>query len=143
MLASQHKIDHHIKIGLVGALKDKKKRRHRGKRLNLSGEDDSGPQFFSPGRVQAARDYQDSKEAEEAQRQRDIQDKKVAAANKKVEKDKEKIQKAAAAVERRRKVEDAKTRKAVFQQLLQEAKQDAAERKKMGRALGTLMVTDF
>ena len=63
--------------------------------------------------MQVARDHQDSKEAEEAQRQRDIQDKKVAAA-----------------VERCRKAEDAKAQKAVENQLLQEAEQDAAERKK-------------
>ena len=67
-LASQHSIDQHIESGLTEALRDEKKRRRRGKRLNLVGEDDHGPQFFSPCRIQAARDYQESKDTEEALR---------------------------------------------------------------------------
>ena len=68
-LAAQHSIDVHIQNGLVDALKQEKKRRRRGKRFNLVGEEGGGPQFFSPSRVQAARDYQVSKETEEAERQ--------------------------------------------------------------------------
>ena len=56
-LASQHSVDQHVRRGLTEALRHEKKRRQQGKRLNLLGEEDSGPQFFSPGRVQAARDY--------------------------------------------------------------------------------------
>jgi hypothetical protein len=41
------------------------KYKHRKKkRLNLLGEEESRPQFFSSGRVQAARDYQATKETE-------------------------------------------------------------------------------
>ena len=65
-LASQHSIDCHIKSGLTEALKNEKKRRRRDKQLNLVDEDNIGPQFFSPYRVQATRDYQESKDTEEA-----------------------------------------------------------------------------
>jgi hypothetical protein len=50
-LTAQHSIDQHVVKGLVTALKDEKKRRKRSKRLNLLGEEDSGPQFFNPGRI--------------------------------------------------------------------------------------------
>ena len=83
-LATQHEIDHHIEQGLIKALKDEKKRRRRGKKLNLLGEEDSGPQFFSPARIQAARDYQESKETNEALRKQEINDKKSAAACQKI-----------------------------------------------------------
>ena len=51
VLATQHEIDRHVKQGLIGALKDEKKRRRRGKKLNLLGEEGSGPQIFSPARI--------------------------------------------------------------------------------------------
>ena len=39
--------------------------------MNLIGEEDSGPQFFSPGRIQRARDLQNEKEAHaQAERER-------------------------------------------------------------------------
>ena len=57
-LVSQHSIDQHVVKGLITALKDEKKKRRRGKRLNLVGDEDIGPQFFSPARVEAARAWQ-------------------------------------------------------------------------------------
>ena len=68
-LAVQHVIDQHVINGLIEALKHERKRRRRGKRLNLLGEEDSGPQFFSPIKVQAARDFQALKEEDEIIRQ--------------------------------------------------------------------------
>src|ERR1700716_3671025 len=50
-LATQHKIDDHVNKGLRKALILEKKKRRKAKRLNLLGEEDSGPQLFSPGRV--------------------------------------------------------------------------------------------
>jgi hypothetical protein len=50
-LAAQYSIDQHVVKRLVTALKNEKKRRIRNKRLNLLGEEDSGPQFFSPARI--------------------------------------------------------------------------------------------
>ena len=84
ILATQHEIDRHVEQGLIGALKDEKKRRRRGKKLNLLGEEGSGPQFFSPTRIQAARDYQESKQTNEALRQQAVNDKKSAAACQKI-----------------------------------------------------------
>ena len=69
--------------GLTEALKHEKKRRRRGKRLNLLGLEASEPQFFSPRGVQAARDWQISKEKEETLRQQNISEKRVLAAAKK------------------------------------------------------------
>src|SRR5450432_2439480 len=64
-LAAQHSIDTHIINGLQEAFKLEKKKRTRGKRLNLIGiEDDSGPQFFSPSQIQVARRLQAEKEDE-------------------------------------------------------------------------------
>ena len=51
ILATQHEIDRHVEQGLIGALKDEKERRRRGKKLNLLGDEGSGPQFFSPARI--------------------------------------------------------------------------------------------
>ena len=62
-LATQHTIDQYTKKGLLKALKIEKKKRTRGKRLNLIGKECSSLQFFSPTRIQAARAYQQEKEA--------------------------------------------------------------------------------
>ena len=66
-LAAQHSIDEHEKRGLTEALRAEKKKRQRGKRLNLLGEEDVGPQFFSPSRILAARAFQAAKRAKEEQ----------------------------------------------------------------------------
>lgn len=100
-LVSQHSIDQHMLKGLVNALKDEKKKRRRGKRLNLVGDEDMGPQFFSPARVEAARAWQAVKDTEEVQRQQGIQDRKAIAAIKKAQKEEEKVQKQQIAIERR------------------------------------------
>ena len=71
-LVSQHSIDQYVLRGLTNALKAEKKRRIRGKRLNLIGQEDIGPQFFSLARIEAARAYQALKDAEEAQKQQSI-----------------------------------------------------------------------
>lgn len=61
-LAAQHEVDEHVKRGLLNVLNEEKKRRRKGKRLNLLGEEDVGPQLFSPGRIQAAKTFQKEKE---------------------------------------------------------------------------------
>ena len=64
-LATEHSIDQHVIKGLLIALQQEKKRRRRGKRLNLVGEEESRPQFFSPRRIQTAREFQAAKEEDE------------------------------------------------------------------------------
>ena len=73
----------HVNKGLQEALKMKKKKRRRGKRLNLLGQEDDGPIFWSPNKVVAAREYQALKEdAEIAERQAIEERKAQRAANK-------------------------------------------------------------
>ena len=76
-LAVQHAIDQYTKKGLLEALEIEKKKRTRGKRLNLIGKECSGPQFFSPTRIQAARAYQQEKEATELAKKANKHAKKV------------------------------------------------------------------
>ena len=129
-LAAQHAIDLHNQNNLIEALEQEKKRRKRGKRLNLLGTEDNGPQFFSPSRVQAARDFQTSKDAEEAERQQGIADRKVAAAAKKLQKEKEKEMRVQDAAVRRQLQGETAAQKATEKLALQEARQAAAELKK-------------
>jgi hypothetical protein len=60
------------KTQLCAAIAVEKKKRSRSKRLNLVGKEDSGPQFFSPGRIQAAKEFQalkdDEKDAEKIEK---------------------------------------------------------------------------
>src|SRR5450432_3577748 len=75
-LAAQDSIHRHIIKGLQQSLQIEKTKRKRGKRLNLLGEEDNGPQFFTPERVRAAIEYQAQKEdEEEAERQLKIDNK--------------------------------------------------------------------
>ena len=62
-LAAQHEIDQHLQKDLFETLKTEKKRRQRGKRLNLVGEEDNDAQIFPPSKVRAALEYAAAKEA--------------------------------------------------------------------------------
>jgi len=86
---------------LTQALRDEKKRRQRGKRLNLLGENDSGAQFFSPGRIQAAREWQTQKATNEATRQQEIANAKALAVTKKAQKEADKLQRSITSMRRR------------------------------------------
>ena len=66
-LAAHHNIDLHIIEQLKTDIKQERKRRKHGKRLNLHGEEDSGPQFYGPEEVKTVQDYQASKEVKEEQ----------------------------------------------------------------------------
>ena len=66
-LASQHSLDTQTIINLQIALAKEKQRRKRGKKLDLLGEEHSaGAEFWSPNKVQRARDYNDTKETDKA-----------------------------------------------------------------------------
>ena len=62
-LAAQYEIDKYMKQGLLETLKDEKKKRKRGKRLNLVGGEDNGAQLFDSARVRTALNYQEEKDA--------------------------------------------------------------------------------
>ena len=93
-LATQHEIDTHVNKGLRRALILEKQKRRKGKKLNLLGEDTSGPQLFSPGRVQAAKAYQPEKIAAEEQKKAAAAEKKALVAESKLQKEKEKQERA-------------------------------------------------
>jgi DDE superfamily endonuclease len=79
-LAAQQSINEHVISGLQYALAIEKKKRTRGKKLNLIGEQDSKAQFWSPTRYKAAQAYQAQKEEAEHQRKEAIASKKACAA---------------------------------------------------------------
>ncbi len=79
-LATQSSIQMHKNLGLRQALQIEKKKRQRGKRLNLISEEESGAQIFTLSRVELARAYQASKEEEEQARKNEIAEKKAATA---------------------------------------------------------------
>jgi hypothetical protein len=129
-LAAQHSVDQHVVKGLITALQDEKKRRKRGKRLNLIGEEDSGPQFFSPGRIQAARDWQAAKEQEEQQRQQNIIDRKAQAAAKRQQKEDEKTQRAVITLQKRQIAAELREQKAAERQAQKELKETIITQRK-------------
>jgi hypothetical protein len=70
-LAAKYEIQSHGNRGLKIAICEEKKRRKRGKRMNLLGEKETnGPQFFSPERVLAAKTFQKSRETAEQEEKR-------------------------------------------------------------------------
>ena len=67
-LAAEHSIDTHTIRHLQEALINEKKRRKRGKKLDLCGEETHvGAVFWSPMKIQRARDFEEVKEADKAQ----------------------------------------------------------------------------
>ena len=75
---------------LMEALKAERKKRNRGKRLNLFGEEDDGPQLFSSSRVQAARNFAHDKEVEKEQYKKDVEERKKEQQRRKVQEEIEK-----------------------------------------------------
>ena len=62
--------------GLMEALKTKKKKRNRSKKLNLIDKEDDGLQLFSLLRVQAICNFAYNKKVEKKQQKRDVEEKK-------------------------------------------------------------------
>jgi hypothetical protein len=111
-LAAQHSIDQHTITGLISALKQEKKKRSRGKRLNLVGEADNGPQFYSPSWVHRAKEYSEEiKAQEQAERDRINNNKATALANR-IRKEEEKAARALQASIRKQEVAQKKLQKA-------------------------------
>jgi hypothetical protein len=111
-LAAQASIDQHIINGLHAALKLERQKRKKGKKLNLVGEDDIGPQFYSPDRVRRALVFQGEKEAnEQADRDR-IASKKAQSATNKVQKEADKATRALQTAARRQHAQEEKDHKA-------------------------------
>src|SRR5450432_2684678 len=78
-LAAQQVINNHIIYSLRNTIQLEKKKRKRGKRLNLLSEEDNRPQFYSQARIQAAREIKAQKEATEEENRAKIASKKALA----------------------------------------------------------------
>ena len=97
-LTAQHSIDTHTIARLQAALANKKKKRKREKKLNLLGKEDKGNlKFYSPNKVERAREYNMAKEATKTQKQLNIAKRKATAAANKAKKEEEKVQRATTA----------------------------------------------
>ena len=76
-LSTQAALDRHTKEGLIGALKEEKKSRARGKKLNVLGEEHTKPIYFSIANVRLAQAKMAEKEAFQKSERTRINAKKV------------------------------------------------------------------
>jgi DDE superfamily endonuclease len=95
-LAAMNDCLQHEVRGLREAISLEKKKRKRGKRLNLLGEEDSGPQLFSPARIAKARLIASEKEEAERQKKEEAENRKAQASALRLKKEQEKEERAAA-----------------------------------------------
>jgi hypothetical protein len=93
-LAAQHTIDKYTKRGLIEIVKEEKKKQQCRKKLNLFGEEDHGPQLFSPTSIKRAKDVQAAKTVEAKAEKARIASNKIINATKKARSDVEKVEKA-------------------------------------------------
>src|SRR4051812_3596201 len=111
--------------GLLESIKLEQKKRQQGKALNLVGEESTGPQFFSPGRIQRAREVQSEKKAIEQAKKERITEKRVQAAINKAYKDAKKAERTLQAEARRQYAAKEKARKIEEKAAKQAARQAA------------------
>ena len=105
-LAAQAALDRWTTTGLIEALKDEKKSHTRGKRLNVLGEEHTGPILFSVENVRRAQERFAEKEAFEKSERIRIDTKKAEAAAKKQKTEAEKAEKALQAAARKENIEE-------------------------------------
>jgi hypothetical protein len=142
-LAAANSIAQHTIGGLVRALKMEKKKRSRGKRLNLVGEESSGPQAFTPTQVHRAKAYAAKlKTEEEAERAR-INNNKVNAVAKKLQKEKERSERALQASIRREEVAEKKAQKAIEVQARKEQREATKQAREAQKAQKTTKKSDL
>ena len=99
-LATKLEISQHEVQGLKRALVEEKKKRKRGRKLDLreEGENPGQARFFSPARVERARQQAADEVEAERQRKQAIQDRKLSVARARVEKAREKEERKVARV---------------------------------------------
>ena len=122
-LAAILEVQQYITRGFYQALDLEKKRRQRGKKLNLLREEGSGPIFFSPSKVQRAKALQQAKDVEIQQKKDQMAEKRVQQAARKQEKEREKAERAAQREDRRRETREAKARHAAEVQVRKELRE--------------------
>jgi hypothetical protein len=128
-LAAANSIADHTIKGLVRALKVEKRKRNRGKRLNLVGEEDHGPQLFSPSEVLRAKAYSKEKETQEQAERTRIDKNKADALAKRIRKEEERAARAVQASIRKQQAAERKLQKASEIQ----ARKDQREAEKQAR----------
>lgn len=121
-LAARQEILIHEVTGLRQAFQHEKKKRNRGRRLNLVGENAGGPILFSPGQVLRAKAILEQKELEEIDKRAGIEARKVAAAAAREKKALDKLEKAEAVALRRQEKAAEKTQLAKEREAQREAK---------------------
>ena len=155
-LAARQEILVHEVTGLRQAIQHEKKKRNRGKRLNLVGDEAGGPILFSPGQVLRARATLEQKEQEEIDKRAGIEARKVAAAAAREKKALDKVEKAEAiairrqekAAEKARLAEERKARREVkkastmLQTLDKSLKKTSTKRKRAATTSDTVVVVE-
>jgi hypothetical protein len=123
-----------------------RQKRKKGKKLNLVGEDDIGPQFYSPCRVRRALEFQSEKEAEEQANRDRIADKKAQSARNKAQREAEKVARVLQTTARRKQAQEERDRKAaesaqkaIERQAKKEAKLAEAQVKNSAKLAKTLI----
>jgi hypothetical protein len=112
-LAAIVEVERYINRGLHKILQLEKRRRQKGKRLNLLGDEATGPVFFSPSKVQRAKALQEEKEAGEQLRKDQLAEKRAQQAVRKLEREQEKAERAVQRQVHRKEVEAQKAQKAI------------------------------
>jgi hypothetical protein len=132
-LAAEHSIGEHTRTGLLESLKNEKKRRKRGKKLNLCGEEDTGTQLFSVQEILKARaitkEKEDFKELE-----------RVRKATKKVQQAQNKQLKEVEAKKKEEEKAQAKANKQLAQDLEQVAKKHAPRQAGRGKKKSLIVI---
>lgn len=105
-LSTQAALDRHTKEGLIGALKEEKKSRARGKKLNVLGEEHTKPIYFSAANVRLAQAKMAEKEAFQKSERTRIDAKKVIQVEKKAREEAEKAVKALQAIVRKDNIDE-------------------------------------
>lgn len=123
----KHFMNQHIIKNFIEAFQNEKKRRQKGKKLNLLSEESSGPQFFSPNKVQAARDRLKAKETEKTQKQQDLEGKKALAAATKKQKKEDKAEKVKKTLEKKILNAELKKKKMTEMQVQKDLKNKASK----------------
>jgi hypothetical protein len=131
-LAAQHEIDRHIQGGLLETLKDEKKRRQRGKQLNLVGEQASSAELWDTAKITLAQELAQQKTNDKVQEKED----KLAA---KERKSQGKLEKAIAA--HNLKVEKVKIARSEY--LCKNAIQEAKTLAKLGPKQSLIIILEY
>ncbi|PMD61248.1 uncharacterized protein K444DRAFT_525886 [Hyaloscypha bicolor E] len=131
-LAVQAALDRHIKEGLLEVLKDEKKSKARGKRLNVLGEEHTKPILFSADNIRRTQELFAKKEAFAKSERIRINTKKAAQALKKQKNEAEKAEKALQVAVRGENINKVRIKEKAE---LQAQKEKEAKQKKVPKAL--------